>query len=97
MISKFAYLFLFIAFFSCKPSSGNSGSSNLKDTTGQPKLVVGVVVDQMRFDYLNRFKNKFGSEGFLRLMRQGYSCNNHHFNYIPTYTGTKGVNVAKPP
>ena len=87
MISKFAYLLLFIAFFSCNPSTIRTGVTNLKELSGQPKLVVGVVVDQMRFDYLNRFKNKFGSEGFLRLMRQGYSCNNHHFNYVPTYTG----------
>ena len=87
MFSKFTYLFLFIVFFSCKPSADNSGLSYLKQTTNQPKLVVGIVVDQMRYDYLNRFKNKFGSEGFLRLMREGYSCNNHHFNYVPTYTG----------
>jgi predicted AlkP superfamily pyrophosphatase or phosphodiesterase len=48
--------------------------------------VVGVVVDQMRFDYLNRFKKKYSANGFLRLIKQGYSCNNHHFNFIPTYT-----------
>jgi len=53
----------------------------------KPKLVVGVVVDQMRFEYLNRFKNKYTSQGFLKLINQGYSCNNHHFNYIPTITG----------
>ena len=48
--------------------------------------MVGVVVDQMRFDYLNRFKKKYSANGFLRLIKQGYSCNNHHFNFIPTYT-----------
>ena len=85
--SKFIYLFLFLGIFSCKNNSDNLASTNSSETTSQPKLVVGVVVDQMRFDYLNRFKNKYTSNGFLRLINQGYCCNNHHFNFIPTYTG----------
>tara|TARA_Y100000385_G_scaffold34253_1_gene32155 strand:- start:2472 stop:4106 length:1635 start_codon:yes stop_codon:yes gene_type:complete len=80
MYYNFLSLFLFLSFFSCKNSSQLSSNNN-------PKLVVGVVVDQMRFEYLNRFKNKYSSQGFLRLINQGYSCNNHHFNYIPTITG----------
>ncbi|MBT4915426.1 MAG: alkaline phosphatase family protein [Formosa sp.] len=80
----FVYLFLFLSFFSCNTSLEMSSRKTSKNNT---KLVVGVVVDQMRFEYLNRFKNKYSSEGFLRLINQGYSCNNHHFNYIPTITG----------
>ena len=53
----------------------------------QPKLVVGIVVDQMRYDYLTRFKSKFGSDGFQRLIAEGYQCKNNHYNYVPTYTG----------
>ncbi|WP_242094872.1 alkaline phosphatase PafA [Aestuariivivens sediminicola] len=52
-----------------------------------PKLVVGIVVDQMRYDYLTRFYNKYGEGGFKRMMREGYNCKNNHFNYIPTKTG----------
>lgn len=52
----------------------------------QPKLVVGIVVDQMRYDYLTRFYDKYGNDGFKRLMKNGYDCKNTHFNYIPTYT-----------
>ena len=85
--SKVIYLFLFLFVFSCKNNSKYSTSFTLNKSASQPKLVVGVVVDQMRFDYLNRFKNKYSSNGFLRLIDQGYSCNNHHFNFIPTYTG----------
>lgn len=83
---KFTYLFLFLGIFSCKNSPEYSYSNNLDIITSKPKLVVGVVVDQMRFDYLNRFKKKYSANGFLRLIKQGYSCNNHHFNFIPTYT-----------
>lgn len=84
MKSKSAYLFLFLIFLSCKNSLETSPYAISKNN---PKLVVGVVVDQMRFEYLNSFKNKYSSQGFLKLINQGYSCNNHHFNYIPTITG----------
>ncbi|MFD1315683.1 alkaline phosphatase PafA [Namhaeicola litoreus] len=52
----------------------------------RPKLVVGIVVDQMRYDYLTRYYDKFGDDGFKRLMNDGFNCENAHFNYIPTYT-----------
>ena len=84
MYFKATCLFLFLSIFSCKTTLE---ISTVKPSTNKPKLVVGVVVDQMRFEYLNRFKNKYSSQGFLRLMNEGYSCNNHHFNYIPTLTG----------
>jgi len=51
-----------------------------------PKLVVGIVVDQMSYDYLYRYWDNYGDGGFKRLVNNGYSCEDHHFNYIPTYT-----------
>ncbi|WP_339917056.1 alkaline phosphatase PafA [Yeosuana marina] len=62
----------------------NYKSTNLNE---RPKLVVGIVVDQMRYDYLTRFYNKYGDGGFKRMMNEGFNCKNNHFNYIPTYTG----------
>lgn len=52
----------------------------------QPKLVVGIVVDQMRWDYLYRYPEKYTVNGFNRLLREGYSCANTHINYSPSYT-----------
>jgi predicted AlkP superfamily pyrophosphatase or phosphodiesterase len=52
-----------------------------------PKLVVGIVVDQMKMEYLYRFSNDFSTNGFKRLMDKGYTFHNMHFNYMPTYTG----------
>lgn len=57
------------------------------DLRAHPKLVVGVVVDQMRYDYITRFWDRFGEDGFKRLVSDGFNFRNHHFNYIPTYTG----------
>ncbi|WP_207433383.1 alkaline phosphatase PafA [Sabulibacter ruber] len=53
----------------------------------KPKLVVGIVVDQMRYDYLYRFWDKYSKEGFKRLMGEGFNFRNNHYNYVPTYTG----------
>jgi predicted AlkP superfamily pyrophosphatase or phosphodiesterase len=56
-------------------------------TTSKPKLIVGIVVDQMRWDYINQFKPYFTSQqGFLRFMNEGASCNNNLIPYVPTVT-----------
>src|SRR5258708_24978153 len=52
----------------------------------KPKLVVGIVVDQMRQEYLYRFQKKFGDGGFKRLMDDGFMLTNAHYNYVPTKT-----------
>ncbi|MDD3356889.1 MAG: alkaline phosphatase family protein, partial [Dysgonamonadaceae bacterium] len=51
------------------------------------KLVVGIVVDQMRNDYIDRFWDRYSEDGFKRLVNEGYRFKNGHFNYVPTYTG----------
>jgi len=53
---------------------------------GRPKLVVGIVVDQMRWDYLYRYYERYQSGGFKRLMNNGYRCEQASINYIPSYT-----------
>lgn len=61
--------------------------------TNAPKLVVGIVVDQMRYDYLTRFYTKYGEGGFKRLMNEGYNLQNVHYNYIPTYTAVGHTSI----
>ena len=83
-------------FFSCKAQENNTvNSSNFSDETvsKKPKLIVGIVVDQMRYDYLTRFASKFGKGGFMRLINEGFNCKNNHFNYVPTYTGPGHASV----
>lgn len=53
----------------------------------KPKLVVGIVVDQMCYEYLYRFQDKFSKKGFLKLMERGTNCRNTRYNYAPTFTG----------
>jgi predicted AlkP superfamily pyrophosphatase or phosphodiesterase len=52
----------------------------------RPKLVVGIVVDQMKMEYLYRFSDDYTANGFKRLMNDGYTFHNMHYNYMPTYT-----------
>ncbi|UZO82665.1 alkaline phosphatase family protein [Aquimarina sp. ERC-38] len=73
--------------------TGNKIKKQIPFMTEAPKLVVGIVVDQMRYDYLTRFYSQFGEGGFKRLMNDGFQCANNHFNYIPTYTGPGHASV----
>src|SRR5687767_1897599 len=52
----------------------------------RPKLIVGIVVDQMRWDYLYRFHDRYSPDGFKRMLNQGFSCENTFIPYTPTYT-----------
>ena len=71
-----------------------SAQTNVRPQFGeQPKLVVGVVVDQMRWDYLSRYFNQFGEGGFRRLIREGYSYDNCFINYLPTVTAIGHTSV----
>ena len=55
--------------------------------SNKPKIVIGLVIDQMRWDYLYRYAEQYGTTGFKRLMKDGYNCQNTMVNYIPTFTG----------
>ena len=52
----------------------------------RPKLVVGLVIDQMRWDYLYRYYDRYSAGGFKRLLENGFNCGNTFIPYTPTYT-----------
>jgi arylsulfatase A-like enzyme len=55
-------------------------------TNKRPRLVVLIVVDQFRYDYLTRFGDLFTSRGIGRLMREGASWADANYDHVPTYT-----------
>jgi predicted AlkP superfamily pyrophosphatase or phosphodiesterase len=70
-----------------KTTASTAQKAGLAPTIARPKLVVGIVIDQMRWDYLVRFRPLFKSNGGLtRLLSQGYSCENTLIPYTPTVT-----------
>jgi predicted AlkP superfamily pyrophosphatase or phosphodiesterase len=52
----------------------------------RPKLVLLIAVDQFRYDYLERFGDLFGQDGFRRLLRDGASWTQSNYDHMPTYT-----------
>ena len=73
---------LIITFFALFFAFTTIGQRNIK-----PKLVVGIVVDQMCYDYLYRFSCHFTEGGFNKFLKKGLNCRNVVYNYVPTYTG----------
>ncbi|QRR01987.1 alkaline phosphatase PafA [Dyadobacter sandarakinus] len=59
----------------------------------RPKLVVGIVVDQMRYDYLYRYYDQYGEGGFKRMMNEGFNCRNNHYSYALTVTAAGHASV----
>lgn len=84
-----ALLFPFIVSAQSKAILTNS----LSNTPARPKLVVGIVVDQMRWDYLYRYANRYGNGGFNRLLKEGFTCENTQIPYIPTVTAAGHASI----
>ena len=63
------------------------GTSLAQSTQEKPKLIIGIIVDQMRQEYLYRYADRYSEGGFKRMMNEGFMMKNGHYNYIPTYTG----------
>lgn len=84
-MKKLAFLLAVVCITGCATAPQKS--------TPKPKLVVGVVIDQMRYDYLTRFASRYGNDGFKRLQREGFSLENAHYNYIPTYTAVGHTSI----
>ena len=74
---RFILLFSFSFLLSC-----SSDNKNLE----KPKLIVAIIVDQMRYDFLENLSHRFSEYGFNRLINEGYNCKNNFFNYCLLYT-----------
>ncbi len=64
-----------------------------KSTLNRPKLVVGLMVDQMRWDFLYRYYDRYSENGFKRLIREGFACENTFIPYAQTVTAAGHASV----
>jgi len=85
-------IFFFVLLVACT-SNPNQPVRTSAEPSGRPKLVVGIIVDQMRHEYLYRYYDKFGNDGFKRIMKEGFVNKNTHYNYIPTKTAPGHASV----
>jgi len=63
------------------------------EDTDTPKLVVGIVVDQMRFDQLYKYHDRYSEGGFKRLLKEGYNFKNMQYTHIPTVTAAGHASI----
>lgn len=60
----------------------------------KPKLIVGITVDQMRYDYIGRFWEHYQEDGIKKMLGNGYSLANTHYAHMPTYTGVGHATIG---
>src|SRR5437588_4123887 len=70
-----------------KKTTVESAPAAVSNELPRPKLVVGIVIDQMRWDYLYRYYQRYSQGGFKRILSEGFSCENTFIPYTPTSTG----------
>jgi predicted AlkP superfamily pyrophosphatase or phosphodiesterase len=89
-MKKIAYLIVSLSLLSLSNASAQQKKAVTAKAfpaeVARPKLVVGLVVDQMRWDYLYRYYNRYTNGGFKRLINEGFSVENTFIPYTPTYT-----------
>lgn len=87
MVNKFFFKgLLLVSLIGQQTAWAQTGVRQAPAPEAKPKLVIGIVIDQMRYDYLYRYAAKYGSGGFRRLMGQGFNSKNAQYPYVPTYT-----------
>jgi predicted AlkP superfamily pyrophosphatase or phosphodiesterase len=85
---KIKSILLAFSVFSMVSASAQTKPAAAAKSTGipRPKLVVGIVVDQMRWDYLYRYYDRYQAGGFKRMINEGFTAENTYIDYIPTVT-----------
>jgi predicted AlkP superfamily pyrophosphatase or phosphodiesterase len=77
MFKKLSLILLAIFYF-------NNGYAQQKDIPQKPKLVIQVVVEQMRYDIIQRYWDRFSNNGFKRLINEGAFCMDAYYDYMVT-------------
>jgi predicted AlkP superfamily pyrophosphatase or phosphodiesterase len=78
MVNKIFFFFILISF--------NVQAQKNIAPISKPKLMIGLVIDQMRWDYLYKYENRYSNNGFKRLIKDGFSCDNTFIPYTPSVT-----------
>lgn len=89
-----ALIFLSSCFFSGFFFSSNIQAQNRKIPSEKPKIVIGIVVSQMRYDYVQRFWDKLEDNGIKLLINRGTLCSNASFNYLFSQQGVGHASIA---
>jgi predicted AlkP superfamily pyrophosphatase or phosphodiesterase len=83
--SSVLILFLFISFNTVKSQN---------QFNKPPKLVVGIVIEEMRYEMLLRYWDSFGENGFKKIINQGAFCTQTYHNYLITQNGVGQASIV---
>jgi predicted AlkP superfamily pyrophosphatase or phosphodiesterase len=67
---------------------------NTRIPSENPRLIIGIIVSQMRSDYIYRFWDKYEEKGFKKLITRGTYCKNASFNYLLSQEGVGHATIA---
>jgi len=74
--------------------SGAYTQSTKKIPSEKPRLIVGIVVSQMRYDYVFRFWDKLNDNGIKLLIDRGTFCKNTGFSYLYSQEGVGHASIV---
>ena len=83
-MKRLVVVLLIVTFVSFPVAQTQQRSSSVQ--AKRPRLVLLIAVDQLRYDYLERFGDLFGQNGLRRLLRDGASWTQANYDHTPTYT-----------
>jgi predicted AlkP superfamily pyrophosphatase or phosphodiesterase len=81
-------IFLFLINYVCIPQD------NTRIPSENPRLIIGIIVSQMRSDFIYRFWDKYEENGFKKLITRGTYCKNASFNYLLSQEGVGHATIA---
>jgi predicted AlkP superfamily pyrophosphatase or phosphodiesterase len=87
------YNYLFVVLLGVNLTFAQKTPVKSSSPVNKPKLVVGIIVDQMRYDFLYRFYDKYSEFGIKKMMNQGFNCRNNQYHYASTVTGPGHAHV----
>jgi predicted AlkP superfamily pyrophosphatase or phosphodiesterase len=77
---------IFVSILSLQTTAQTTPTKTPATAIARPRLIVGIVVDQMRWDYLYRYYNRYGAGGFKRLLNEGFTCEDTYISHLPAFT-----------
>jgi len=60
----------------------------------KPRLIIGIVIDQMRYDYIYRYWDKFSEGGIRKMIGNGTLCKNASYDFLINETATGYATIS---
>jgi predicted AlkP superfamily pyrophosphatase or phosphodiesterase len=73
---------------------GRAGGQGAYIPPDKPKLVVGIIVEQLRYDQIDKFRNRFSEAGIRKLLNEGTYFQNASFEYMLTQSAPGHATIA---